>query len=428
MMRSGVIITLCLLSIVDTTCGQFRVRQGNTPKPVSAAPARSASTPAYRPATRAYDNRTGPSAVLQNTYLLLATDSACVVKLTGVKAYSFTLTADSKTKEKVLAGEYLLEAEGQRPGMRISRTVRVSNDLKVEPLEFSRLVDRIRKIDTLAATPPPPPRYKDPILNEISANMVLVEGGSFEMGDLFSEGKSDNVPAHTVRLTNFYISKYEVTVVQFRQFVRESGYRTDAEKNEGAYINTATGNADVWEKRKDLSWNTDASGKVHADESEREPVLFVSWNDAQAFCQWLSQKTNRVFGLPTEAQWEYAARGGNRSLSTTYAGSGKVDDIAWFTGNSGRKAHLVGQKKPNELGLFDMSGNAWEWCLDRYDRKYYDKSPTENPTGATKGDKRVVRGGSWRSDLKELRVVNRHSANPDEGFHSVGFRVVTSTP
>ena len=125
------------------------------------------------------------------------------------------------------------------------------------------------------------------------------------------------------------------------------------------------------------------------------PVEYVSWYDCQEFIKKLNALTGQNFRLPTEAEWEYAARGGSKSQGYEYSGSNNLDDVAWYDSNSGDKTHDVATKKPNELGLFDMSGNVLEWCQDWYGRDYYSSSPSSNPTGPASGSYRVQRGGSW---------------------------------
>jgi len=159
------------------------------------------------------------------------------------------------------------------------------------------------------------------------------------------------------------------------------------------------------------------------------PVESVSWNDIQKFLKKLNQQTGKNYRLPTEAEWEYAARGGSVEthgrVSLQYAGSNNIDEVAWYGDNSGSKTHTVGQKKPNELGLYDMSGNVWEWCNDWHDEKYCKNSPQNNPQGANSGEYRVVRGGSWGLNTWHCRVANRLRRNPGYRFNYLGFRLVS---
>ena len=152
------------------------------------------------------------------------------------------------------------------------------------------------------------------------------------------------------------------------------------------------------------------------------PVEEVSWNDIQEFLRRLNTRTGQNYRLPTEAEWEFAARGGNKSRGYKYAGSNNIADVAWYLSNSGYKTRPVGQKSPNELGLYDMSGNVWEWCQDRYGG--YSSSAKTNPTGSSTGSFRVIRGGSWDSDPQDCRVANRYNFGPGIRYYGlVGFRL-----
>ena len=152
----------------------------------------------------------------------------------------------------------------------------------------------------------------------------------------------------------------------------------------------------------------------------------VSWNDAQEFIARLNQKTGKRYGLPTEAQWEFAAQGGAKSGGFEYAGSNVVDEVAWYGENSGDTSIPVGRKLPNELGLYDMSGNVWEWCQDWYDRDYYRWSPVDNPAGPDGGSRRVRRGGCWNDSSGNVRATRRDGGGPDGRFSLLGFRLVRS--
>lgn len=153
------------------------------------------------------------------------------------------------------------------------------------------------------------------------------------------------------------------------------------------------------------------------------PIYYVSWTEAQEFCRRLSEVAGRRYMLPTEAQWEYAARGGKKSRHYKYAGSNDPDDVAWRWDNSDHETHPVGMKKPNELGINDMSGNVWEWCSDWYGK--YDGNDTDNPQGPVMGSHRVLRGGSWSGFPGEFRVSgSRGHCLPDHKYEFFGFRVV----
>ena len=254
-------------------------------------------------------------------------------------------------------------------------------------------------------------------VDEKAGDMVLVKSGVFMMG---GTGQSDGKPVHEVLFTyDFYIGKYETTFREYDRFCEESNRSKPSNEN----------------------WTRD-----------NRPVINVSWNDAIAYCNWLSEKAGlpkaydgsgnllnekgeitvdirRVKGyrLPTEAEWEYAARGGHKGGETfTYAGSNDLDEVGFYSENSGlhgfKSTQEVGKKKPNALGLYDMSGNVWEWCHDWYGETYL-KEQHENPVGPASSSRRVGRGGGWYSDAVGCRVAYRYSGSPTDSRSSLGFRI-----
>ncbi|OPZ99499.1 MAG: Serine/threonine-protein kinase pkn1 [Bacteroidetes bacterium ADurb.Bin408] len=221
--------------------------------------------------------------------------------------------------------------------------------------------------------------------------MVFVQGGTFTMGCTSEQGSdcdNDEKPAHSVTVGDFYIGKYEVTQAQWRAVMGAS----------------ATLSA--------------PSGFKNCDNC---PVESVSWNDIQEFLKKLNAKTGKTYRLPTEAEWEYAARGGSKSNGYKYSGSNNVGSVAWYTDNSGSKTHPVGQKSPNELGIYDMSGNVWEWCSDWYGS--YSSNSQTNPQGAISGSSRVLRGGSWSDGARGCRSANRSGNSPGDRISNLGFRL-----
>lgn len=231
------------------------------------------------------------------------------------------------------------------------------------------------------------------LISGFAENMVLVPGGTFQMGS--SEG-DDNKPVHIVTVSDFYIGKYEVTQAQWRAIMNSS-----TSIGEPSYFNSC----------------------------DDCPVEQVSWNDVQFFLQKLNQITGKKFRLPTEAEWECAARGGpNSNLSGVdgyiYAGSNTISDVAWHDGNSIGKTHPVGQKKPNELGIYDMTGNVWEWCADWYESDYYKNCPANNPQGPSSGTYRVNRGCSLDYHASSCSVAVRARNAPDGRSRIIGFRLV----
>ena len=227
--------------------------------------------------------------------------------------------------------------------------------------------------------------YTDPIVG----TMVYVKGGTFNMGctDEQIDCGSDEEPAHRVTLGDYYIGQTEVTQAQWKTVMKTS--------------------------------TTPSS--FTCDDC---PVENVSWNDTQEFISKLNARSGGGrYRLLTEAEWEYAARGGQRSKGYLYAGSNNIAEVAWYGSNASSKTHPVMGKKSNELGLYDMTGNVWEWCSDWYGSDYYGNSPAANPTGPKSGSDRVIRGGSWRADPTRCRVASRGSVAPDSRNNFVGFRL-----
>ena len=223
-------------------------------------------------------------------------------------------------------------------------------------------------------------------VNGLSFEMVYVEGGSFDMGATYEQvdnALDNEKPVHRVTLSGYYIGMYEVT-------------------------------QELWEAV------MGSNPSYHA--ASQYPVESVSWNDCKEFVSRLSSLTGMIFRLPTEAEWEYAARGGNKSLHYKYSGSDNIDDVAWYWDNSGKKTHAVGTKSPNELGIYDMSGNVWEWCSDRYGD--YSAGAQTNPQGPSAGSDRVLRGGRWGSRARYCRVSNRDYGDPGNSLSRSGLRLV----
>jgi len=233
----------------------------------------------------------------------------------------------------------------------------------------------------------------------LNMKMVYVEGGEFLMGatgEQGSDARSNEYPVRRVRLDSYYIAECEVTQGQWEKVMGTSIHQQASE----ARFSTMHG-----------------VGKDY-------PMYYVSWEEAQAFCRELSRITGRTYCLPTEAQWEYAARGGVKGGNdkTKYSGTWSLDAVAWYDSNSGNRTHIVKTKKPNELGLYDMSGNVWEWCSDKYGS--YNANDLNNPMGASSGSYRVLRGGSWYHYASTCRVSYRYGNTPRDRDCYCGFRVV----
>ncbi len=241
--------------------------------------------------------------------------------------------------------------------------------------------------------------------NCLGMKLMRVNAGKFKRGSPDEErGRFDDEgPQHDVEITRpFYLGAHEVTVGQFRVFAQESRYKTAAER-EGQ-----GGGRKTWR----------APG---LEQTENHPVVYVTWNDAVAFCDWLSAKEGKTFDLPTEAEWEYACRAGTDTAYCFGDDPKPLGDYAWFSGNSGSRAREVGTKKPNGWGLYDMHGNVWEWCADGYVR--YQAGSFQDPKGVNREGRRVLRGGTWLLDHKVCRSAGRIHRAPDVRHDVVGFRV-----
>lgn len=253
--------------------------------------------------------------------------------------------------------------------------------------------------------------YSDPTTG---MQFVGVKGGCYQMGNSFGDGEVDEKPVHEVCVDDFGIGRTEVTVDQFRSFVTDKGFTTDAEKDGGCYV----WNGATWDKNAAASWRSPGFSQ-----EPTHPVTCVSWNDATAFASWLSRKSGRTVRLPTEAEWEYAARSGGRS--DKYVGGNDIDSVAWYNGNSGNKTHPVGVKAANGTGLYDMTGNVWEWCSDWHGIDYYANSPRNNPAGPSSGSYRVIRGGSWLNAPWYARTSIRYAYFPGNRGNGLGFRLAS---
>ena len=285
---------------------------------------------------------------------------------------SYDMEGELQGKKEIMLGvstdggrnyETIQDAEGD-----IGKNVKSGRGKEIYFFANDALGGKNAKFKVEAKPPPPPP------------GMVYIQGGTFQMGS--KKGDSDEKPIHTVTVSGFFMDKTEVTQAQYRKVMGKNPSRFSG-----------------------------------CDDC---PVESVIWHDANEYAKRVGKR------LPTEAEWEYAARGGNKTNGYKYAGGNSIGNVAWYNGNSGSKTHPVAQKQPNELGLYDMSGNVWEWCSDWYDSKYYKSSPKHNPQGPNAGPSRVLRGGSWFNVDVSCRVANRSRNDPGNRYNSSGFRLVLS--
>ena len=257
--------------------------------------------------------------------------------------------------------------------------------MEIDSLEIDSLEIDSLKIDSEALDAQGTNDTKTFDVNGVSFTMIPVEGGTFTMGATseMTEPRTDEKPTHQVTLSSYYIGETEVT---------------------------------------QALWEAVMGSNSSYFKGDNLPVASVSWHDCQTFISQLNSLTGKRFRLPTEAEWEFAARGGNQSRHTQFSGSRRVDDVAWHEGNSDDKTHPVKTKQPNELGLYDMSGNVWEWCQDWHGS--YSSDAQTNPTGASSGSDRVCRGGSWWCSPCPSSF-RAHDA-PEYSNYDIGLRLVLS--
>lgn len=349
---------------------------------------------------------------LHNTTLLhIKTDTDCIVTKYGKEVLQ--LEAGTTGEIKLTHGKYLLDFICKRNPNRHKEVLYETNN-NVEDflnINFDRITPKLKMWLSLLAvicilmiaifglfrtnlTDTVDKKFKVSFaedntyfkIDDIRFDLVYVQGGTYNMGN--SNSESDESPIHKVVVPNFYIGKYEISQEQ-------------------------------WE----LIMGTNPSFK----KGEKYPIENVNWFDAYMFIRKLNEITGRKFQLPTEAQWEYAASGGIYSKGYKYSGSNIIDEVAWYYGNSGAKTHIAvdQQKRANELEIFNMSGNVWEWCHDYYAEDYYRTyRDTINPQGAVTSNKRVIRGGSMQMEDSFSRITNRDAYEPSGSDWDIGFRII----
>ena len=321
--------------------------------------------------------------------IFVASGHTSTIKAEQIIEYgSLSLTSDNVEGDvyiddiqyQYISKETTIRADQLTPG---EHTVQIKSNGKILwSKEFYITANKTKNLSAHTDVP-----SLSPILQRLVDNMVYVKGGTFTMGCTSEQGsdcEDDEKPPHRVTLDSYSIGKYEVTQEEWREVM---------------------GNNPSYHKNCDKC-----------------PVEDVNWNEIQDFIKKLNQMTYKHFRLPTEAEWEYAARGGNHSKGYKYSGSNDIGNVAWYDGNSGKKTHPVGSKSPNELGLYDMSGNVWEWCSDLYEG-YPGSSGVIAITGP---GSRVDRGGSWSSSARGCRVAYRISDGPVYRSDDVGFRLAHS--
>lgn len=319
------------------------------------------------------------------------TDTKCLTALGQMDIAKLISGSVGKIGNRYTVSLNLFDTQNARAENAISEVCQTEDEL-IELIQASvrKLLGEPLETPAIARTEKPvsparaaPGVYRDPATG---MEFVLVKGGCFEMGDTFGDGESDEKPVHEACVSDFYLGKYEVTQGQWKKVV--------------------------------------GSNPSKFKDSDDHPVEWVSWNDVQGFIRKLNQMSGKSYRLPTEAEWEFAARsGGKRERWAGTSNEWELEDFAWFAKNSGSRTHPVSQKKPNGLGFYDMSGNVWEWVADWYDQGYYRDSPKNNAQGPGSGRYKGLRGGSWGSDPRYLRAAIRLWDGPSGRDSYSGFRL-----
>ena len=346
-----------------------------------------------------------------------------VVELTPYQLLQQQTEQQTEYQAKLEEAWGIVQTFATTPGFTKDRRIKALNQFEQDFPTANPHLDKSRLLRQQLNEPDMPSRAEYPAGHRfrdcpLCPELVVVPAGSYDMGSPASEkGRAeDEGPVHRVTIAEpLAVGVYEVTRGEFGRFVEATGHST---RN-----HCWTTEHDGGKMRSDRHWRN--PGFAQTDE---HPVVCVSWEDAQAYVEWLSQETGQAYRLLSEAEWEYAARGGPRSKGYRYAGSHIPGNVAWYKENSGKTTHPVGQKEPNELGLYDMSGNVWEWVQDCW-HESYQGAPSDGSAWESGTCLRVLRGGSWYYFPGNLRSANRIRFDTGDRYLNVGFRVArTLTP
>lgn len=342
------------------------------------------------------------------------------------------------------ASELILEGDTARARDLIAEALRECESIH-GPRDCAAWGQALRGLKSLLGKP----TERVTVTNSIGMKLIRIPAGEYMMGSpkqemdwlkltfkkIWREGHKqwfqDEMPLHPVRITKpFYMGATTATVGQFRQFVKESSYKTDAEKGDGGMVYSKK--EERWVPQKGMKWDN-----VPWTIADNQPVVFVSWNDAQAFCRWLSRKEKRNYRLPSEAEWEMGCRGGSAWVRFPWGdrlpgdkdmnfgdGNPKLPESLTTVNDGYEYVAPVGSFPPNGFGLYDMDGNVMQWVEDRYDRNYYEGSPIDDPKGPSTGSSRVNKGGNWYASPADCRCAFRGFSGVNMSFFNLGFRVV----
>jgi len=343
------------------------------------------------------------------------------------------------------AGELLGQGQAGRARDLLRQAIRECDSGEGDPKDCSQWLKSLQALGAMLDDR----TERTDFTNSVGMKMVRIPAGEFMMGSpkremdwvrltfrkIWRDGHKqwfqDELPMHPVRISrSFYMSATVVTVAQFREFVKATQHKTDAERGDGGMIFSTKENR--WVPNKDMKWDS-PPWQIKDD----QPVVFVSWNDAKAFCKWLSRKEKRTYRLPTEAEWEMCCRGGSVWARYPWGnrlpgerdcnfgdGNPKLPESLTTVDDGFKYVSPVTAYPPNAYGLYDMAGNVMQWVEDRYDRNYYENSPLDDPTGATAGESRINKGGNFYASPADGRCAFRGFSGPSMNFWNLGFRVV----
>ena len=295
---------------------------------------------------------------------------------------------DDGLKIGVNQGEHLVEAISLNGNEKWRKKITISDGQKIIEPKFLNIHTNSNNI-------------------ALKENVIFVSGGTFYMG-ANTNLSNCKYPTYPISVSDFYIGKFEVTNSEYCKFLNEQKINASGNYFGIQYIKIDKNDCEI-EFINEIFVPKSGKGNF--------PVIEVSWYGADEYCRWKGGR------LPSEAEWEFAAKGGNLCRGYKYAGSNSIDEVAWFGGNSDEKIHYIGQKKPNELGIYDMSGNVWEWCYDWYSNIFYKNCCRNNPINYSTSNHKVIRGGSWFNYDLNCRNVSYNKLNPYYSFNYVGFRV-----
>ncbi|MBO4802842.1 MAG: SUMF1/EgtB/PvdO family nonheme iron enzyme [Bacteroidaceae bacterium] len=386
-MRTYIALFACLLALTTTQAQDVVIRRNTTTTTTTT----STTTVSGKPQDRVVNRPTKPT---MGTLSITSTPSDAAIKIDGEYMGTTPLTLKNRK-----AGTYRItfSAEGYETTTQ-SVTVTAGKMATCSATLKKKQAQQPAQQPTPSTTPSTSSASSQTFTaNGVSFKMIRVEGGTFTMGATSEQGSdadSDEKPAHQVTLSSYYIGETEVTQALWQAVMGStvSQQRDKANKE----------------------WPLRGVGTNY-------PMYYISWDECQEFVRKLNSLTGQSFRLPTEAQWEFAARGGNKSQGYKYSGSNTLGNVAWYTDNSGSETHPVKTKSPNELGIYDMSGNVWEWCQDWYGS--YSSSSQTNPTGASSGSNRVRRGGGWSNLAGDCRVSYRLISTPGNRGGNLGLRL-----